>query len=240
MLKEFGLSGNEALIYTYLLERGVEVGGSKIAVGTSLHRQYIYLGLAKLIGLGLIEAVAHGKQKKYKAVAPSQIEKIAKKRLFAAEDTVRELNTFSVVGHEQDFEILQGALAIQRYEMVYAERAEPGSEEYIIGGNEHGFEEVMGTELDEYTSIKDAKKMRVLYIGGKSVETERYKGQTSFTARILPKFPSGETHVVIRADTVLFFSFLTPPLVYVIKSPVVAENYKQFFLMLWDMASSER
>jgi len=48
--------------------------------------------------------------------------------------------------------------------------------------------------------------------------------------------PQGVTHMVIRKDLVLFYSFLTPPLVYVIKSETVAENYKQFFMMLWNMA----
>lgn len=239
MLEEFGLTKNEALVYAYLLERGVEVGASKIALGTGLHRQYVYLAMERLITLGLVEPVAHGKQKRYKAAAPGQVEKIARRRAIEAEDIVRELNTFSAVGNEQDFEVLQGAAAIERYEMRYAERAHEGNEEYIIGGDAHGFEAVMGDSLDEYTSIKDKKHMKVLYVGGDAAEIERYKAQTSFTARLLLDFPSGQTHMVIRKDSVLFFSFLTPPLLYVLKSPVVAENYKQFFLMLWHMAGEK-
>ena len=34
-------------------------------------------------------------------------------------------------------------------------------------------------------------------------------------------------------------SFLNPPLVYVIKSPVVAQHYKAYFMMLWEMAESD-
>ena len=42
MLRDFGLTENEARIYTYLLERGTEAGGSKISVGTKMHRHNVY------------------------------------------------------------------------------------------------------------------------------------------------------------------------------------------------------
>lgn len=236
MLKDFGLRENEAHIYTYLLERGTAVGGSNIGYGTGLHRQYVYVALKELGDLGLVESVPHGKQSRYKAIAPSQIEKIAKRRLLEASDVVRELKSFSTIGHEQDFEVLQGAYAIQQYELEYAHHVEYDAHEYIIGGNPDGFERVMGDVLDEYTSMKDKKGMQVLYLGNNPKEAVRYKTQSSFTARYLLKLPQGETHVVIRKETVLFFSFLNPPLVYVIKSPVVAGNYRDFFMMLWEMA----
>ena len=80
MLKEFGLSKNEALIYMYLLGRGMEVGGSKIAFGTSIHRQYVYTGIKRLIELGLVEVVKHGKQSKYKCRRSEPDRKNCKKK----------------------------------------------------------------------------------------------------------------------------------------------------------------
>lgn len=235
-LAAWGLSKAEAGVYVYLLQKTGESGGSKIAIGTGLHRQYVYIALEKLMHTGLVEAIAFGKHKKYKARPPLEIEKITRKKNIAANDLVQELNKISAIHNDQDFEVLQGSKQIQQYEMDYAENAQPGDEEYVIGGNSNGFEEVMGDLLDEYTSIKDSKQMRVLYIGGSNAETERYREQKSFIARILPEFPQGETHMVIRKDTVLFFSFLTPQLVYVIKSEAVARDYKQFFMMLWNIA----
>lgn len=235
LLKDFGLTHNEALVYTYLLERGTEIGGSKIAFGTGLHRQYVYIAMEKLLDVGLIETVPSGKQKKYKAVSPSQIEKIAKRKIVEAEDIVKELNTFSAVGNEQNFEVLQGNKAIQQYEMDYAHRAENGDQEYIIGGSSNGFEVVMGDSLDEYIETKDGKRMKVFYIGGSGEETARYKEQKSFEARFLPGLPQKVTHMSIRKDEVVFYSFLNPPLVYVLRSKIVAEDYKSFFMMLWNI-----
>jgi predicted transcriptional regulator len=232
----WGLSKAEAEVYIYLIQKTGESGGSKIAIGAGLHRQYVYIALEKLITLGLVEAVAFGKHKKYKARSPLEIEKITRKRSVQANDLVHELDKISAIHNDQDFEVLQGAKQIQQYEMDYAYESIEGDEEFIIGGNSKGFETVMGDELDEYTNVKDKKRMRVLYIGGNTAEIERYREQTSFMARVLPGFPHGETHTVIRKDSVLFFSFLTPPLVYVIKSKTVADNYKQFFMMLWNIA----
>lgn len=235
LLRDFGLSENEAAIYTYLLERGKSVGGSSIAAGAGIHRQYVYVGLKCLVELALVEVIPRGKQSRYQAVAPSQIGRIARRRLLEAEETVRELNTFSAIGHEQDFEVLQGRDAIVHAELDYAEQAQEGATEYVIGGDPTGFAAVMGDVLDEYTAIKDEKGMQVLYLGGKAEELTRYEEQTSFKPRLLPQLPAGQTHMAIRSDSVVFFSFLKPPLAYVIKSPVVAADYKNFFMMLWEM-----
>lgn len=239
LLKNFGLTHNEALVYTYLLERGTESGGSKIALGTGIHRQYVYIAMEKLVDVGLIETVPSGKQKKYKAVSPNQIEKIAKRKIVDAEDIVRELNTFSAIGTEQNFEVLQGNRAIQQYEMDYAHKANVGDQEYIIGGNSNGFEVVMGESLDEYIETKDEKHMRVFYIGGSEEETLRYKEQKSFETRFLSGLPQKVTHMSIRRDEVVFYSFLNPPLVYVLKSKIVMEDYKNFFMMLWNIAEEK-
>ena len=238
-LAAWGLSKVEAEVYVYLLQKVGESGGSKIALGAGLHRQYVYIALERLISLGLVEAVAVGKHKKYKARPPLEIEKITRKRSIEANDLVHELDKISAIHNDQDFEVLQGAKQIQQFEMDYAENAEPGDEEYIIGGNSKGFETVMDDLLDEYTNIKDVKHMRVLYLGGGSAETERYQAQKSFIARTLPGLPQEKTHMAIHKNAVLFYSFLTPPLVYVIKSPIIAEDYKRFFMMLWNMAGEK-
>lgn len=238
----WGLSKVEAEVYVYLLQKVGESGGSKIALGTGLHRQYVYVALEKLIGLGLIEAVTFGKHKKYKARAPLEIEKITRKRSIEANDLVHELDKISAIHNDQDFEVLQGAKQIQQYEMDYAESAEPGEEQFIIGGYSRGFQEVMGDSLEEYIETEFKRGIKVYYLGNED-ELDLYKKYIGVSPnqeyRFMKELPQGVTHLVVRKDTVSFFSFLTPPLVYVIKSKTVAENYKQFFMMLWNMAGEK-
>lgn len=237
-LIDFGFSENESKIYLYLLELGRETGGSKIAVATKMHRQYVYSSLPKLINLGLIVEVEHGLQSKYKAVSPSQIEKIAKKKVVEAEDLSVQLKRISKVGHEQDFEVLVGEQAILDFEMSFVYDLKQGEEDYVIGGHSAGFSELMGSSLEEYLSIKNNKNCKVFYIGHSSERESysKYGDQQNLETKFLDNLPTGVTHMVIRRDKVLFFSFLNPPLLYVIKSEVVAKNYKDFFMMLWNMA----
>lgn len=241
-LAVWGLSRPEAEVYVYLLQKTGESGGSKIALGTGLHRQYVYIALERLLALGLVESVPFGKHKKYKARSPLEIEKITRKKSLAASDLAHELNKISAIHNDQDFEVLQGAKQIQKYEIDYAYENAEGEEEYILGGNSEGFAALMGDELTEYLTEKNKKKIKTLYLGSEN-ERDFYKTSIGLFPnqeyRFMKELPQGVTHMVVRKDTVLFFSFLTPPLVYVIKSQTVAENYKQFFMMLWNIAGEK-
>ncbi len=238
-LTAWGLLKSEAEVYLYLLQKSDESGGSKIAIGTGLHRQYVYVALEKLMGMNLVEAVTFGKHKKYKARSPLEIEKITRKRSIAANDLVYELNKISAIHNDQDFEVLQGAKQIQQFEMDYAYESEKGEEEFIIGGHSKGFTDLMGDQLEEYLEEKDKKSIKVHYLGSENERALYEKtilSRSNQERRFMKDLPQGVTHMVIRKGSVLFYSFLTPPLVYVIKSETVAENYKQFFMMLWNMA----
>ncbi len=240
---EFGFSENVSLVYVYLLKAGTAVGGSSIAAGTSLHRQYVYLTLPQLIDIGLVEEVPHGKRLQYKAKPPIELEKIGRKRSVLATDLAYDLNIISAIGNTQDFEVIQGVKAIQQYEMSYAEQADADEYEYIIGGASERFIELMGTQLDEYLYRKQKAGVQVHYLGSRK-EADAYVQQTGkYTNqkfRFLEHLPNGVSHMVIRKSSVSFFSFLTPPLVYVVQSTVLAENYTQFFMMLWGMASEKK
>ena len=237
-LVDFGLSNSEATVYVALLEYGRELGGTKLALRTGLHRQYIYIALPKLIALGLIEEIKKGKQAKYKARPPQVIETLGRRKAIEAGDLARELNQISNIGNEQEFEVLQGVRAIVKYELLYAEHAEEGEEECIIGGASNGFGALMGEALPEYLDIKEKKQIKVKYLGTTDERAfyKQYIGQfQNQEYRFMKQLPKGKTHMLVRKNSVSFYTFLNPPLVYVVKSPIIAQNYKDFFMMLWEM-----
>ncbi len=239
MLQDFGLSESETAVYIALLEAGRELGGSEIAKRAAIPRQYVYAAFPSLRGQGLIVETPHGKQSRYKAVPQGEIEKIAKRKLVAAEKIVQELSTFSRVGYEQDFEIHVGAEAIQNYEYEWVQSIKGHENQYIIGGNTQGFADMMGKTLNKYLTDRAREHITTYYLGNtaeKSLWHGTLLGSQNLQLKFLDKLPQGASHMVVRQDRVLFYSFLKPELLYVIKSPVVAKNYEQFFLMLWDMA----
>lgn len=239
MLRDFGLSESETAVYITLLEAGRGLGGSDIAKRATIPRQYVYTALPSLRRQGLIVEIPHGKQSRYRAVPQGEIEKIAKRKLVEAEKLVLELSTFSKVGYEQDFEIHVGAEAIQKYEYEWVQSIKGHKDQYIIGGNTKGFTNMMGKALNKYLTDKAREYITTYYLGNtaeKSLWQGTLLGSQNLRLKFLDKLPQGASHMVVREDRVLFYSFLKPELLYIIKSPAVADNYKQFFLMLWEMA----
>jgi sugar-specific transcriptional regulator TrmB len=238
-LLSLGFSEKEASVYLYLLEKGVEVGGSKIALGTNLHRQYVYNALQKLISQGLVEEVAHGKLSKYRAFPPKELEKIAKRRLLETEDTVKLLERFSKAGHQQESEVLFGLRDLVEHEYQFEDNAEIREKQYIIGGNADAFIDIMEDHYHRIKQLDEKKKVVTYYIGSKKDKADEklhIGRENRFHMRYLEKMPEGITHMVIRKDRVCFFSFLNPPTIHIIKSKIVVENYEKFFRMLWEMA----
>lgn len=239
MLQDFGLSESETAVYIALLEAGRELGGSDIAKKAAIPRQYVYTALPSLHERGLVIEIPHGKQSRYKAVSQGEIEKIARRKLVEAEQIVHELSTFSRLGYGQDFEVVQGDEAIKRFEMENVEKMETGDTEYIIGGATDGFTKVMGNTINRYLSHKQKKNICVRYLGSNNEESyyKKFIGiYPNQEYRFMEKLPRGVAHMVVRKDSVSFYTFLNPPLIYIVKSPAVAENYRLFFLMLWEMA----
>lgn len=239
MLTSFGLSVYESKIYVYLLERGGITGGSKIAIGTKLHRQYVYLALPKLLELGLVEEIAQGKLSKYKARSPKEIEKLAKKKVMEAEDIVKELEKFSKVGHEQDFEVVVGEVAYRKYEIERARSMKDGDIQYLIGSSSDEYLEIMGDSYeDKYVPLLEEKKIKTYYLAPKNQKERKTKisSRQHFESRVLPNLKPGYVTTMIQGDNLVFYSNVLPMSIYVIKSEKVAESYKDFFMMLWEMA----
>lgn len=237
-LKDYGLSENEAAVYLYLLTSGANAGATAIAKGGGLHRQYVYQSLDKLLDWNLIQGSPGDKAKKYKANAPEELERNAKRRMLAAEDLTKELNKISNIGNNQSFEVTQGVRAIQQLESDMLRSADNDWECYIIGGATNLYTELMGDLLGRHLAEMKRRKLSVYYLGHESERPlyQKYIGEfENQHYKFLPNLPIGVTHMVIRRDTVSFYSFLTPPLVYTVKSPIVAHNYKDFFMMLWGM-----
>ncbi len=246
-----GLTENDGKVYLFLLERGTEFGGSKIALRLGMHRQYVHNSLQKLLQMELVEelsACVHpaklqrsGTRKVYKALPPQQLSRIAKAQLASAEQVVRELDAISSVGAEQDFEVYRGRRQVIAFEESLVASLKDDETQYIIGGGSEVFVNFFGDEYEPISEIAHKKGLKTLYVGTPSERSwlaGRVAGvfHESFETRYLDTLPATIVQTVIRFDTVTLYTFGNPPQVYFLKSKTVADDYKKFFFMLWDMA----
>ncbi len=243
MLESVGLTANDSAVYIYLLESGASMTGSKIALVNGLHRQYVYNSLSKLEKMGLVEFIEDGNKLRCRALPPVQITKLAQKKLSEAEDIEKELKTISTVGAEQDFEVYMGERQVRDYETRLVENLPLNTEQYIIGGSSDIFVKFFGEQYYELALTTNKKGLKSYYIG---CPEEMPWPQTckeahnNFDYVILDSLPRTVVSTVVRFDTVAMYSMIAPPLVYVIKSKRVADDYKKFFDMLWNMAKKKK
>ncbi len=239
LLAPLGLTANDTRVYVALLERGISIGGSKLATMLDMHRQYVYNSLQKLSAMGLITVHVEKKLARYQALPPTQITKRARQELDTAEAIEQELKQISAIGAEQDFEVYAGDREVRAYETSLVNRFPAHTAQYIIGGNSDHFMEQFGDMYSDLTSTLNEKGFQTYYIACKEevrwVETA-HRAHRAFAYRVLPTMPHTVMSTAIRLDTVTLYSMAKPPLIYVIKSKRVADDYKKYFDMLWAMA----
>jgi hypothetical protein len=189
----------------------------------------------------LVEENMLGVRKVYRALPAQQLSRIAQRRLEETRRLVRELEQISAVGAEQDFEVFRGRQQVLDFEARLVESLKEHEVQYIIGGGTQAFLDFFGADYVPISRIAHAKNLRSHYIGNPE-ERPLFEGRITevfgeaFRCRYLPNMPITIVQTVIRFDTVTLYTFGNPPQVYFLKSKTVAEDYKKFFDMLWDMA----
>lgn len=238
-LAELGFSKAEGLIYVYLLEKGSEVGVSKIAAGTRMHRQQVYMTIPLLLEAGIIEEIKEGKVSKYKARLPQNLERVIRRKMVIAEDIAQELQKISKIGNEQDFEVIIGEQAFRNYELQRSSQLPVGSSQYIIGVSADRYMYVMKDVHDEYARNLKDREIKTFYLGGEAAP-EIYNSITyDFERRTMPKLKLKYMSMVISSGRIAFYGNLDPISVYAIYSEKIEEDYKDFFMMLWEMAGEK-
>jgi sugar-specific transcriptional regulator TrmB len=238
-LIKWGLNKYETSVYLYLLTRSMPTGGSKIAIGAKLHRPYVYASLPRLVELSLVIEVAHGKQSRYKAMPPAQLEKIEMKRALETAELTVALKKISKIAYEQDAELFIGREAIVRHQLEWVRNAPRGMTQYLIGGSGLKLAEIFEEDLDLNARRQAEKELITYYISSPNeaeLMTDYHKNKVRLHHRFLSFIPEMMPTIVIRNDVVEIHSYFNPPIVHVIKSKDVAEKFKIFFLGLWEMA----
>lgn len=240
-LAKLGLTEKEARVYVYLVGRMQEVGSSKIVTATSLHGQYVYTALEALENKGLVKHVIKNNRKKWSANPPARITSlIEEKRMVAnsVQDTLEKMFAHQV---EQEFEVYQGEDQFVANEFQMIEDAEQNSYIDIIGGEGNTYAKLLGDDRLLYNEKSIVKNINVRFIG--TTEQKDYleatkKSRAHFDFRIMPGYAESKVSTSIYPNHIQFQIYGDPVLVFKIKSPEIAQNYRTFFESLWALCAS--
>ena len=234
-LEELGLTRNESLVYTSLLEIGETTTGA-IVKKTGLHRVLIYDALGSLIKKGLASYVIKENVKYFQATDPGRILDFLKEKEEVANSLLPELNSLKKISkNRQTVSIYEGIKGLKSAINNMVKELSPGGTHYVFASG--NMADALGSYYPIYQAIKKKNKIKTFVIYDINFrKTKNILDITHGTMRFYPLtyFP---TDTWIYNDKVLIVNYTAdPPVAILITSKQTAESYKKLFDGFWKKA----
>ncbi|MFA5992082.1 MAG: helix-turn-helix domain-containing protein [Candidatus Pacearchaeota archaeon] len=230
VLKEFGLTENEAETYLILLRLG-SASASDILAKTGIHRINLYDILERLQEKGLVSYVIMGKRKHYEATDPKKILEIEEERKNKIKGIISELESQRQLSKSpQEATIYKDKQGIKN---VISEVTKSKTEVYLFASG-WGFKENFPDYYDTWYSHLKLNKIKVKHLISSKFRGRKQTSESFFENRYLPSefvFPST---TVIFEDKVLLLMWSKQPIAILIRGEEISDSYKKFFEILWN------
>lgn len=237
VLNELGFSKNEAKVYLALLELGSSTA-TKIAEKSKIHRTNVYDALEGLLKKGVIAYILKGEVKYFRATDPKNLLNVVKEKEARLQSILPQFDLSHKLAKNKDkayiFEEINGIKAIT--DDILAE----GKDVYTFG-IPRDVSVKMKSFISIYHKRRAKAKMWQYHIYNENAQ-DRIKQLNSMPytkAAFLPKEYDSPATTTVYADKVSFFIWSEPPLGILIESSRMAKSYRNYFRLLWKIATGE-
>jgi sugar-specific transcriptional regulator TrmB len=234
MLKEkltkLNLTNNQTETYLALLELGESKVGP-IIKKTNFHRNIVYQSLEELIQKRLVSKVTKRGVFYFNLLDPEAFLNKIKKQEAVAQEVIKEIKSQSHP-FPSEITVLSGKKSILNlYDIIL----EQEKDVYLIGAT---FQ--FSKEFAEKIPIlkKEKEKKGIIHYAIAQADTR----QSQFTntvdqIRFLPKtFPPSPHVIWISGNIIGHIIWENPPIAILIKNKKIAENYREYFKVLWKIS----
>jgi sugar-specific transcriptional regulator TrmB len=240
ILTKLDLSKNEAIIYETLLKYG-KASVSQISDDCGIHRRNIYDTLNHLLAKGLVSEIVGYEGNHYLPVHPKKLNEILEEKETELESIMPALEKmYQSDPHTESVCIYKG---VEGWKNYLRDVLEAGEDLYTIGGNGAWSDDRLKTFLADFLEKAEKKKIKFHMLYGaeekdvpKSI-LETTKGRHKF----LPKKYTSNSALEIFGDYVVVFSNIIDQKIdntatlTVIKNRNVADAFRTWFQMIWDL-----
>jgi len=244
LLREIGLSQNEARVYEALLQIG-ESSVQAISLKSKVHRRNVYDSLNKLMEKGLVSEVFVKGEKNFKAINPRRLLELLKEKEERVNKLLPEMQSkYEAVEEKEEAYLYRG---IEGFKNYLQDILKTGETVYFIGAKAFWLDERLKHFLPRFQ--RERKKFGIKFMHLFDYEVKEQKPEilklVGKPYKFLPKEYSSPTAVDIFGDYVVTFVGVKPgqleeePLMFVMKSKRLAEGYKKFFQFMWDHCAEE-
>ncbi len=227
-LTELGLTNNEALVYKALLDLG-PVQAGLISRRTGLHRRTVYDVIEMLIKKGLIGYIKNNNRKLFEASSPQRLLDMLKEKENLLNEILPEmLQLYKEKKQKQETNFYRGK---QGLKMILEDQIEMRKEICIIGASPLAYE-----VLQFYFKWFD-KRRKENKIKARILLTQRNLKIPCAEVRYLPQKYASPVALNIYGDkaAVILWS-KDNPIAIVIKNKEIADGYKKYFELLWQIS----
>jgi sugar-specific transcriptional regulator TrmB len=233
-LKNFGFSGNTAIIYVKLTELG-KVRAADLIEGANMHRHLVYRALHELEGRGLVTKTMQNGVAHFTANEPDnlllEIDQ-KKKQVLDIMSLVRDQKTAA----NREVVFYDGLDGIGKASMLSLEKSDDKIS-YVLGGNDLTKQPVLADYWKEYHTERSKRGivMKMLFDATTDKEILKNRNAYPFTeARYLPKEMEIPMWIYIYGKmVVLEIPSGSNPLAIAITSEEMTKTFITYFEHLW-------
>lgn len=245
LLRDIGLSINEARVYEALLQKG-ESSVQTIALKAKVHRRNVYDSLSKLLEKGLASEVFIKGEKHFKATNPNRLLSFIKEKEEKINTMLPKMQKqFEAIEEIEEAYVYKGIEGIKNYLNDILKTKETV---YFIGAKAMWFDPRLKHFLPKFQ--RERKKLGIKFkhifdyeVKKQQPEILKFVGKSY---RFLPPSYSSPTMVDIFGDYVVTFIGVAPgqlpqePIQFVMKSRKLADGYRKFWKFMWDHCEKEQ
>ncbi|MBS3158090.1 hypothetical protein J4206_02285 [Candidatus Woesearchaeota archaeon] len=234
-LKNLGLTANEVDVYLTLLNKG-ELSVNEIGMKSGLHRQVCYDALDRLLEKGFVSYILKDGKKFFKALTPDKILDYLEEQKQEFANILPDLNKMFLEEKEDtEVDVIKGKNILRTMlNDTIKTLLEKKDTLYVLGVEEEKYIEADKIAIKQYINKLQKYKLKEKLLAKESAKTFFEGSQSEY--RLIPNkfFNPNPTH--IYGDKVSIIVWGRPNYCIIIKNKQVADSYRKYFQMLWNMA----
>jgi sugar-specific transcriptional regulator TrmB len=244
LLREIGLSPNEARVYEALLKTG-EASVQTISLSSGVHRRNVYDSLSKLSEKGLASEVFIKGEKNFKAINPRRLLELIKEKEEKINKALPEMQRrYEAIEEKEEAYIYKGIEGFKNYLQDILKTKETV---YFVGAKAIWLDPRLKSFLPRFERERKRLGIKFKHLFDHEVKEEMPEilKLVGKPYKFLPKKYSGLAMVDIFGPYVITFMgskvgvLPEEPIAFVLKSRTLADGYRKFWQFIWDHCAEE-
>ena len=236
ILEDIGMTQGEIKVYIALLELGETTAGF-VKKKTKLQNSVVHLCLGNLIDKGMVSYVEKGRRRFYAATEPEHLLRFLDEKRRKLQEILPALIQKQKEQTKYKVSVYEGKKGLKAIHEDILSDLKQGEEFFVFGAPKEANEQFEPYFLDFHKRrVKEKIKLKIIYkkdVKGYAKTRERMR----FTdIRYMPEGLTSPMWITVYKNKSLLFVIGDIFLGIVIENDVIANNFKEYFNLLWKIA----